>query len=132
MKGRNKKILTALTVIALLIVIIINVILLKKSSVILFFDNASFNSFQTYKVENFTLDQEETVSFEFAINIEEGEVLIRVYDDNDNEIIKIEELNYEDEFTKILVEGNYIYELELIGVKNGSFRNKAFIERNNK
>lgn len=128
MKGTKKKRLVVLTIIALLIAISINIVLLKKASIILFFDNASFNSFQTYKVEDFTLDQDETVSFEFAINIEEGQILVRVYDDNDNEIVKIEELNYEDKFTRVLPKGNYAYELELLNGKEGSFRIKAFIE----
>lgn len=95
---------------------------------ILFHDNISFASYQTYKVENFTLDQEETVKFEFAIDVGVGKVLVRVYDDNDNEIVKVEKLNYEEEFTRVLPEGNYTYELELLGVRNGSVKAKAFIE----
>ena len=53
---------------------------------------------------------------------------MRVYDDNDNEIVKVEKLNYEEEFTRVLPEGNYTYELELLGVRNGSIKAKAFIE----
>ncbi len=137
MKERNRKILVVLFCISFILAMKLSVDSLIESyntlaafdyNNILFHDNISFASYQTYKVENFTLDQEETVKFEFAIDVGVGKVLVRVYDDNDNEIVKVEKLNYEEEFTRVLPEGNYTYELELLGVRNGSVKAKAFIE----
>ena len=81
MKERNRKILVVLFCISFILAMKLSVDSLIESyntlaafdyNNILFHDNISFASYQTYKVENFTLDQEETVKFEFAIDVGVG------------------------------------------------------------
>lgn len=105
-----------LIVIIILITIGINVyIKMNNQTTVVFHDNAVFAEFEDMKTERFILKKASTLHILYDCKIENGEIEVRIYDENKQEYYKNNELTKEEIVEIDLPAGTYFYDLALDG-----------------
>ncbi len=90
-----------------------------------FEDNAKFGTFDSEKKETFVVDSTSLFEASFEGAIESGKMIVRIYDEDGEDIYYFEGKEFNDNVSAELKAGNYYYYIKAEKCTNGRFHNKG-------